>query len=91
MWCEAAVGIERELRGRVTSCPNAVLAKIGDGGKVCIYTLAETDIVIDVNGYVPGRGSPDAVVPARLLESACRVRRRWMVCSRGLVGVVLVR
>jgi protein involved in polysaccharide export with SLBB domain len=32
--------------------PNAVLAKIGTGGKVCIYTLAGTDIVVDVNGYV---------------------------------------
>ena len=49
--------------------PNAVLAKVGAGGKVCIYTLAETDIVIDVNGYVPDRGSPWALVPARLLES----------------------
>ena len=33
--------------------PNAVLAKIGTGGKVCIYTLAATDIIVDVNGYVP--------------------------------------
>jgi len=33
---------------------NAVLAKVGAGGKVCIYTLAVTDVVVDVNGYVPG-------------------------------------
>ena len=32
--------------------PNAVLAKIGVGGKVCIYTKAETDMIADVNGYV---------------------------------------
>ena len=32
---------------------NAVFAKIGTGGKVCIFTLAETDLVIDVNGYTP--------------------------------------
>ena len=31
---------------------NAVLAKVGTGGKVCIYTKAATDIVADVNGYV---------------------------------------
>ena len=30
---------------------NAVLAKIGVGGKVCVYTSAATDVVIDVNGY----------------------------------------
>ncbi len=33
--------------------PNAVLAKIGAGGKVCVFTLAATDIVIDANGYIP--------------------------------------
>jgi hypothetical protein len=32
--------------------PNAVLAKVGVDGKVCIYTLAGTDIIADVNGYV---------------------------------------
>ena len=49
--------------------PNAVLAKIGTDGKVCIYTLAATDIVIDVNGYVPDGASPSTVVPARVLET----------------------
>ncbi len=49
--------------------PNAVLAKIGTGGKVCIYTLAETDLIADVNGYVPAGGSPSSVVPARILET----------------------
>jgi hypothetical protein len=33
---------------------NAVLAKIGDSGKICVFTLAETDLVIDINGYIPG-------------------------------------
>lgn len=32
--------------------PNAVLAKVGDGGQVCVYTPVATHIVIDVNGYV---------------------------------------
>ena len=30
---------------------NAVFAKVGVGGKVCVFTLAETDLVIDVNGF----------------------------------------
>ena len=34
---------------------NAVLVKVGDGGKVCIYTRASTHLVVDVNGYTaPG-------------------------------------
>ena len=32
--------------------PNAVLAKVGSGGKVCIYTKATSHILADVNGYV---------------------------------------
>ncbi len=48
---------------------NSVVAKIGDEGKVCIYTLAETDLIADVNAFVPVGGSPDSLVPARLLET----------------------
>lgn len=48
---------------------NSVLAKIGDGGKVCIYSEAETDVVIDVNGYVPFGGDNTAVDPARIYDS----------------------
>ena len=49
--------------------PNAVLAKIGVGGKVCIFTLAGADVLADVNGYVPAGGAVGTVVPARLLET----------------------
>jgi hypothetical protein len=34
--------------------PNAVLAKLGDGGKVCIWTKATTHILVDVTAFVPG-------------------------------------
>ncbi len=30
---------------------NAVMAKIGEGGRVCIYTFSSTDLVVDINGY----------------------------------------
>ncbi len=49
--------------------PNAVVAKVGVGGAVCVFSSAETDLVVDVNGFVPAGGSPSAVVPARLFES----------------------
>ncbi len=32
--------------------PNAVLAKVGAGGKVCVFSLADTDLIVDTNGYV---------------------------------------
>lgn len=49
--------------------PNAVLAKVGADGKVCLYTSASTHLVADVNGYVPDGGSPSTLVPARLLDT----------------------
>ena len=37
--------------GDVTT--NAVLARIGTGGRVCVYTRTDADIVVDVNGWFP--------------------------------------
>ena len=49
--------------------PNSVMAKVSAAGTVCIYTLATTDIVVDVTGYVPTGGAPVSVDPARLVET----------------------
>jgi hypothetical protein len=32
---------------------NLVISKVGDGGKVCLYTNAGTDLVADLNGWYP--------------------------------------
>ena len=34
--------------------PNAVVVKVGTDGKVCLYTLAATHLLVDVGGYFPG-------------------------------------
>ena len=31
--------------------PNAVVAKLGAGGAVCVYTSAPAGLLVDVNGY----------------------------------------
>ena len=51
--------------------PNFVLARIGTAGQVCVYSMAATDVVIDVAGYVP-RGTADIVplqAPDRVLDT----------------------
>jgi hypothetical protein len=48
---------------------NAVLVRVGNGGNVCVYNSAATDIVIDVAGYVPHAGQLQTLVPARILET----------------------
>ncbi|MEQ9163119.1 MAG: hypothetical protein RLN74_10445, partial [Ilumatobacter fluminis] len=55
-------GVSRPLASNLNylagvAVPNAVLAKVGVGGKVCVHTHAETHLVVDVNGYVPAGGS----------------------------------
>ena len=50
--------------------PNLVIAKLGTGGKVCIYTFAPTDLIADVAGYFPA-GADYAPIPnpTRILDT----------------------
>jgi hypothetical protein len=51
--------------------PNFVLARVGAGGQVCVFTMSPTDLVMDVAGYVPA-GVGEIVpldAPARLLDT----------------------
>lgn len=38
--------------------PNAVVAKVGAGGKVCIYTKSTTHLVVDANGFALAPTAP---------------------------------
>ncbi|MEO8697453.1 MAG: hypothetical protein ABI658_28385, partial [Acidimicrobiales bacterium] len=52
--------------------PNSVTAAVGANGKVCIYTTAMTNIIVDLNGaYSPteGGGKLFDLTPARLLDT----------------------
>ena len=49
--------------------PNAVVAKVGDGGAVCIFVSVTTDVIVDVNGYFPAGTSLQSINPARVLET----------------------
>jgi hypothetical protein len=47
----------------------AVIVEPGADGRVCVFTMSDTDLVVDVNGYVPLGAAFEADVPARLLET----------------------
>ncbi|MBI5090023.1 MAG: hypothetical protein HZB15_14465 [Actinobacteria bacterium] len=49
--------------------PNAVMAKVGQGGTVCVYTSATTHLVVDVDGYFPSGSVFQPSNPARLLDT----------------------
>ena len=46
------LGLEPQLRRRA-DIPNAVLAKIGTNGDVCVFTSQAAHLVADVGGYFP--------------------------------------
>ena len=50
--------------------PNAVVARIGAGGAVCLYTSASTHLIVDVAGYFADQSVVVPLAsPARLLDT----------------------
>ena len=49
--------------------PNAVFTRLGTNGRVCIYSFAAADLIVDVNGYVPDSSDVTAVAPVRFYDS----------------------
>jgi hypothetical protein len=54
-------------RGAVVN--NLVLAKVSAAGTICIFSSVETDVLVDVAGYVPESGGLLSIVPARLIDT----------------------
>ncbi len=48
---------------------NGIIAKVGSGGKVCIYTHARAHLVVDIDGYFPSGSDYRPLTPARLLDT----------------------
>ena len=71
---------------------NSVVSGVDADGRVCVFTSAQTHLVVDVTGFYPVGSSFVSLAPARLLESRSGPGwRRWMGCSTGSVCVVGVR
>ncbi len=52
-----------------STIPNNVITKLGDGGKVCLYTSAGTELLADVAGYFAPSPAFAPLVPGRLLDT----------------------
>lgn len=48
---------------------NMVFSAVDDTGRVCVFSSAATDVVVDVTGHVPAGVPPFAVAPARLADT----------------------
>ena len=69
-----------------STVPNAVMAKVGDGGQVCVFTQSATNLVVDVSGYFPVGSGYASLVPARLLDRGRCVDGGWAVRWDGVRG-----
>jgi len=49
--------------------PNAVITKVGAGGRVCLFVNVATDLVVDVGGYFPQLTRLVSTNPARVLDT----------------------
>ena len=48
---------------------NSAIVKIGTGGKICIYSMSSTDVVVDVTGWFAAGSSYSALDPGRVLDT----------------------
>jgi hypothetical protein len=48
---------------------NAVVAKVGVTGAVCLFVSNDTHLIVDVNAYFPATSSLHSINPARVLET----------------------
>ncbi|HWM20412.1 MAG TPA: hypothetical protein VNO51_12040, partial [Ilumatobacteraceae bacterium] len=50
--------------------PNAVIVKVGAGGRVCLFAAeSATHLIADVNGYFPAGSGFESLSPGRLMDS----------------------
>lgn len=67
-------GVQRPTASNVNylagqTVPNMVIAKVGAGGRVCIFSLAATHLVVDVSGSLPAESFTPLAAPRRVLET----------------------
>jgi len=55
--------------GPGTTVANSLLAKVGDDGRLCIYTHAAAHFVVDVAGFFAAGADYRPLTPARLLDT----------------------
>ena len=68
--CGTAVPDASNLNYRAgQTIANAVLARVGAGGQVCVYTSASAGLLVDVNASFPPRPRLTAVDPSRLFDT----------------------
>jgi hypothetical protein len=68
--CGATVPVASDLNYRTgADVPGLTLAPLAPDGRVCIFTYAAADIVVDLSGWVPPGGAYNGITPTRLVDT----------------------
>jgi hypothetical protein len=71
--------------------PNAVTAKLGTDGAVCVFAQQTTDVIVDVNGYFPPTTTYEPMNPARLLDTRSGASTvDGLLAGTGVVGAASI-
>lgn len=67
-------GVKRPTASNVNhlggqTVPNLVIAKVGARGRVCVYTLSSTHLVVDVSGSLPAGSFTPLAAPQRVVDT----------------------
>jgi len=52
-----------------TTVANAATVPLGTDGKLCVFTSAASNVIVDVNGYMPAASRYQALPPKRLVDT----------------------
>jgi hypothetical protein len=55
--------------GAGQTVPNAVIVRVGEGGRVCLYTLRAAHLIVDASGHFPTDAFRALPAPRRLLDT----------------------
>jgi hypothetical protein len=71
---------------RGETAPNLVVAPVGVGGKVCVFTQSGAHLVADLSGYVPAGARFEPLVPVRVLETRVSEGQRGYSGAKPVAG-----
>lgn len=65
---------------------NAVIAPVSDDGEICLYSFADTHVVVDINGYFPDGSGFTAVDPGRVFDTRPTEEQGLRVVTKEKIG-----
>jgi len=68
--CGSSMPVASDLNYQAgADVPAFTLAPLGADGRVCVFTYAATDVVVDLSGWVPPGGAYTGTTPTRLVDT----------------------